>query len=328
MTPGSLRFADGSEVVVTAHVIKEGTLLEEDGGGSRQRLDLETEEVARAGEIVEVQSGLRLSVYGQQSKLEPGQEASPASGQLFHYGERLRFPAKLSPPRNFRNPGAFDYRAYLNENGIAALTSTKSASVEVLPGFSGNRLELWRSRIHRGALSKNRCLVAGTRSRVDGRHGDRRRRFHQPTNLYVDFQRSSILTTCWWSGDECEHLALVTFWFLRRVRVSDLVAGTISVAPMVAYAFLNYSGAPVWRATLMLALYLGARLLDRVSQTHAQRDWATTGLDGIVNPRVLFGASFQLTFLCVWLVAAVGVPIGAYDRTFCPGIAAHGFDLL
>jgi competence protein ComEC len=36
----------------------------------------------------------------------------------------------------------------------------------------------------------------------------------------------------------------------------------------------------------------------------------------IVNPRILFGASFQLTFLCVWLVAAVGIPI--LERTTLP----------
>ena len=36
----------------------------------------------------------------------------------------------------------------------------------------------------------------------------------------------------------------------------------------------------------------------------------------IVNPRILFGASFQLTFLCVWLVAAVGMPI--LERTTLP----------
>jgi len=29
----------------------------------------------------------------------------------------------------------------------------------------------------------------------------------------------------------------------------------------------------------------------------------------VADPRVLFGASFELTFLCVWLVAAVGIPL-------------------
>ena len=60
-----------------------------------------------------------------------------ASFALFRYGERLRFPAKISLPRNYRNPGAFDYQGYLSENGIVALASTKATSVEVLPGFCG-----------------------------------------------------------------------------------------------------------------------------------------------------------------------------------------------
>ena len=41
--------------------------------------------------------------------------------QILHYGERIRVLAKLRRPRNFRNPGAFDYEEYLTENGIAAL---------------------------------------------------------------------------------------------------------------------------------------------------------------------------------------------------------------
>ena len=78
--------------------------------------------------------------------------------RIFHYGERLRFPAKLRPPRNFRNPGAFDYEGYLAEQGIAVLGSTKAASVELLPGFAGNRMELWRTRSHRSLSEKIRTL--------------------------------------------------------------------------------------------------------------------------------------------------------------------------
>jgi competence protein ComEC len=36
----------------------------------------------------------------------------------------------------------------------------------------------------------------------------------------------------------------------------------------------------------------------------------------VFDPKVLFGASFQLTFLCVWLVAAVGLPL--VERTIQP----------
>ena len=74
-------------------------------------------------------------------------------------------------------------------------------------------------------------------------------------------------------------------------------------------------GAPGRRARLLLALSLGARLSYRVK-------WMLTAIGAaalallIVNPQVLFGASFQLTFLCVWLLAAVGIPI--LERTTQP----------
>jgi competence protein ComEC len=133
--------------------------------------------------------------------------------------------------------------------------------------------------------------------------------------IRMDFQRSGTYHVLVVSGMNVSILALVTFWFLRRVRVSDLVAGTITVSLMVAYAFLTALGAPVWRATLMLALYLGARLLYREKSMLNAIGAAALGLM-IVNPRVLFAASFQLTFLCVWLLAAVGIAI--LERTTQP----------
>jgi competence protein ComEC len=311
---GLLQFADGSEVVVTAHVTKEGSLQEEDSGDLRQRLDLETEQIARGTKKFDVHSGLRVSVYHQPTKHGLGQEASPVTVDSFRYGQRLRFPAKISAPRNFRNPGAFDYRTYLRESGIVALASTKSASVEVLPGFSGSRAELWRSRIHRSIIAKVHALwppreAALMDAMVIGEDAFINR------STRMDFQRSGTYHVLVVSGMNVSILALVTFWFLRRLHVSDLIAGTITVLLMVAYAFLTALGAPVWRATLMLALYLGARLLYREKSMLNAIGAAALALM-IANPRVLFGASFQLTFLCVWLAAAVGIPI--LERTTLP----------
>ena len=136
---------------------------------------------------------------------------------------------------------------------------------------------------------------------------------NRPTR--VDFQRSGTYHVLVVSGMNVSILALVTFWFLRRMRVSDLLAGVITVALMMSYAWLTALGAPVWRATLMLALYLGARLLYREKSMLNAIGAAALGLM-IVNPNILFGASFQLTFLCVWLLAAVGIPV--LERTTQP----------
>jgi beta-lactamase superfamily II metal-dependent hydrolase len=57
-----LQFGDGSEVVVTAHVTKEGTPQEE-GGNVRQRLDLETEQMGHHGSATSTIPQLLTAVH-------------------------------------------------------------------------------------------------------------------------------------------------------------------------------------------------------------------------------------------------------------------------
>jgi competence protein ComEC len=294
---GSLHFADGSEVVVTAHVTKEGTLQEDGPGSFRQRIEVETEQITRGDESFADSSGPRINVYQQPLKSAFDGEADHASVRMFTYGERLRFPAKVSAAHNYGNPGAFDYRGYLLENGIVALASTKAANVDVLPGFAGSRAELWRSRIHRSIIDKVHALwppreAALMDAMVIGEDAF----INRPVR--ADFQRSGTYHVLVVSGMNVSILVLVTFWFLRRLRINDFFAGAITVSLMVAYALLTALGSPVWRATLMLALYLGARLLYREKSMLNAIGAAALCLM-IVNPQVLFGASFQLTFLCV-----------------------------
>src|SRR5207248_10877331 len=93
------QFTDGAEVFVTAHVTKEGTRLEESPGDVRQRLDVETEQIDKGNEKFAIHCGLRISIYDQRTRAI-GEEQRSRTARLFHYGERLRFPAKLSTPRN------------------------------------------------------------------------------------------------------------------------------------------------------------------------------------------------------------------------------------
>jgi len=65
----------------------------------------------------------------------------------------------------------------------------------------------------------------------------------------------------------------------------------------------------------MLTIYLGTRLLYRERSMLNAIGAAALGVL-IADPKALLGASFQLTFLCVLLVAAVGVPL--LERTSQP----------
>lgn len=108
-TADVLAFLDGREVIVTAHVTKEGNLRQKTPGDVQQKLDLETEQIEtgndKGSEIVAIRSGLRVSFYGHGAKNEDENNESEKSAatpmHLFRYGERLRFPVKLYPPHNF-----------------------------------------------------------------------------------------------------------------------------------------------------------------------------------------------------------------------------------
>ncbi len=214
---------------------------------------------------------------------------------------------KLRIPRNFRNPGAFDYEGYLAENGIAALASAKAEDLEVLPGFAGTRVELLRDRIHSSIVAKVRTLwppqqAALLNAMLIGEDAflDRDTR--------VDFQRSGTYHILVVSGMNVTILAFVVFWSLRRLGISELVATLLTISSCVAYAFVTQVGAPVWRATLMCAIYLATRLLYRERAMINALGAAALGVL-IFDPRQLFMASFQMTFLCVLVVAAIGVPL-------------------
>ncbi len=303
----SLQPFDGQPVEMTAHVTRDGKFREGAPNEIRQSLDVETEEiVTENGQPIPVHSGVRLGIYSARPDAVPEGSASPAI-HLFRYGERLRLPVKLKLPRNFRNPGAFDYQGYLAANGISALGSAKAEDVEVLPGFAGNRVELWRSHIHSSIIAKVHALwpppqatlidamVIGEEAFID-------------RDTRVDFQRSGTYHILVVSGMNVTILAFVAFWTLRRLRLADVPATLLTILFCVAYAFLTEVGAPVWRATLMCAIYLVTRLLYRERAMVNALGAAALGLL-VFDPRQLFTASFQMTFLCVLIVAAIGLPL-------------------
>jgi len=303
-------FADGQPVEMTAHVLTDGKLRQVTPNELRQTLDVEAEElIALNNAPTPVQSGVRLSIYNARTEAESssaGETPAPTM-RLLHYGERIRLPVKLRMPRNFRNPGAFDYQGYLAANGIAALGSAKDKDVQLLPGFAGSRLELYRTRIHSSIIAHVHALwPAPQAALIDAMVIGEEAFIDRDTR--VDFQRSGTYHILVVSGMNVTILAFVTFWTLRRIGLGDIPATLLTILGCIAYALLTEVGAPVWRATLMCAIYLGTRLLYRDRAMLNALGTAALALL-VFDPRQLFTASFQMTFVCVLIVAAVGVPL-------------------
>jgi competence protein ComEC len=299
-------YAHGQPVEITAHVTREGKFRETTSGQAQpnevlQSLDVQTDEILTAtGSLIPLHSGVRLGIYSPSS-------SSESAPRLFHYGERIRLPVKLKLPRNFHNPGSFDYEGYLAGNGIAALGSAKAQNVQLLPGFSGNRFELRLTRIHSSIVAKVHALWPPPQAALidamligEAAFVDRDTR--------ANFQRSGTYHILVVSGMNVTILAFVVFWTLRRLRLSDIPATLLTIFFCVAYALLTEVGAPVWRATLMCSIYLTTRLLYRDRGMLNALGAAAFGLL-VFDARQLFTASFQMTFLCVLIVAAIGIPL-------------------
>lgn len=340
--PDVARFTN-DEVVVTAHVLRGGDFREAGFGGIRQTIDLETEQIIVEDQTTDIRLGARVTFYAKQPGSASATSSDPtASLRVFHYGDRLKFPAKLRLPRNYRNPGEFDYRGYLAEQGIAALGSAKASEVEVLPGFAGNRWESWRAHARQSVINKVHALWPSAQAALmDAIVVGEDAFIHRETR--ADFQRSGTYHILVVSGMNLSILAFVVFWTLRQLRASDLLSASITIALSVAYAVLTDVGAPIWRAVLMLTVCLGARLLYRQRSMLNAVGGAALGLL-IFDPQVLFGPSFQLTFLSVAIIGGIGLPLlertsepyrrglrhlrsPAYDITLPPRVAQFRLDL-
>jgi competence protein ComEC len=301
-------FASGQPVDITAHATTEAKLRETSPNELRQTLDVETEQIILPDStVIPAHAGVRLSIYNVHSTESSSASATTPAMRLFHYGERLRLPVKLRLPRNFHNPGAFDYQAYLASHSIAALGSAKIEEVQLLPGFVGSRLEFFRTRLHSSIITRVHALwpppqaalidamVIGEEAFID-------------RDTRIDFQRSGTYHILVVSGMNVTILAFVVFWTLRRLRLGEVPATFLTIFFCVLYALLTEVGAPVWRATLMCAIYLGTRLLYRDRCMLNALGAAALALL-VFDPRQLFTASFQMTFVCVLIVAAVGLPL-------------------
>jgi competence protein ComEC len=191
-----------------------------------------------------------------------------------------------------------------------------------------DRFELWRTRLRRILVERIHVLWKPDEAPLLDAMLLGENSFLGRETL-TDFQRTGTYHVRVISGLRVAVLAQVTFWALRRMRMSDLVASAITILLTIAYALLTDVGAPVWRARLMLALYQSARLLYRRKSMLNTIGAAALALL-FVDPAALLGASFQLSFLCVLVIAGIGTAL--LERTTQPlsrslrSLEATGYD--
>ena len=263
--------------------------------------------------VLEVAPGerVRVTLYLKEGEAPPG----------FAYGNRVEVDARVRRPKNFGNPGAFDYEGYLARRQIRWLASANGAgAVQVLPGECGSRWRSWLFALRGAAfdridrLYENDSYSAGMMRGV--LLGDSSRMEKVWTE---SFRRTGTYHALVISGLHVAVLAATLYGILRLCFVPELAALILTAITAWLYAGVSGADPPVVRAAGGYTLYMLGRYFYR--RGRVLNLLAAVGLVFlVVDPTSLFDASFQLSFLAVAAIGALAAPV--LERTSQPVAAA------
>jgi len=286
-------WCDGSAPLVEARLLRDP-----EAGSTRSRLLLEAERVEAAGGPERVTGRILLTVRS-----------------LHHdwrAGDRLRARLRLRRPRNFGNPGEFDYEGYLARQGIYVtgflLDDERIERIE--RPLRSPWLSAWRRGIgevidahlggDEGAML--RALIIGDTAAIAP---ELRRQFavagvsHVLSISGLHVGLVATLAYLFWRW-----LLGRSRWLLLRANVPKL-AGALSVVPVALYAGIAGSNTATIRSVIMVLVFLGAVLVDRRGDPLVSLAVAALAIS-LLWPGALLDISFQLSFVAVlFLVLAM-----------------------
>lgn len=272
------------------------------------RYDIGLEEVETAGQWRGVQGGLRATYYFEQ---RGGGNPAPVRA-----GERVEILARARPVRNFGDPGAFDYRGAMEQQGISLTATLRNAALlHALPGeapkvthylarLRGRLLndldEMLRPAEDRMAIA--RAMLLGDRSFLDSQEAE-------------SFRETGAFHVLVLAGLHVGVLAALFFWAGKKLRLPIGARVFLTIAALGFYLAIIEDRPPIIRAALMATIYLAGRMLyRRMALLNA------VGLAALLillfRPSELAQASFQLSFLAAAIIAGIAAPL--LERTAEP----------
>jgi len=257
-------------------------------------------------------NGVRLTLAVR--ALGRGERARAASGRILLHlrnaqhewarGDRLSGFVRLRRPRNFGNPGEFDYEAHLARRGVHVTAfAFDDARLVRTPGPAPGALTRWRVGVAQlFAAQASEREAALLRALILGMSGE------LPSELRESFARTGVSHILAISGLHVGLVAVVAYaslrwllarseWLLLRFVVPKLAAA-LSLVPVLLYAGIAGSNVATGRAVAMAVLVLGAVLSDRQSSLAVALALAAAGIVA-AKPGVSAEVSFQLTFVAV-----------------------------
>jgi competence protein ComEC len=222
-------------------------------------------------------------------------------------GDRLEIVVRLRRPTNYRNPGVFNFRRYLERQGIFWTGTIRNPRlITVLergPHF-------WRLTDSFENTIKNRL----SRPFVEDRHtrglilGMVLGLKHDLTaTVERDFQAGGLYHLVVVSGFNLAVVAAAVMYVSRFFFVRRGMRMALVVAAIALYCFVVGFQPPVVRAAVTVCIVIASRLLDRDNSPMNTIALAAMLLL-LLDATSLEDASFQMTFAAAASVAGIGIP--------------------
>jgi competence protein ComEC len=279
----------------------------------------------KVNDVPEYRSGrYRFPLLAQKIQTDTAWTATRGTALVFsdslgdvEIGEQLLLRGFLRLADESRNPGAFDYRAYLQAQGIAGVFYCKEGSPlwrEKPDGvFSWRRavaktkiwIEAQLSRFSHGQpLALLRGLLIGERDEIS-------------KEILEAFQRTGLVHILAVSGSNVGFIALIIFIAISLLRVPRRWHPIFLLIGIIFYMFLTGAQPPVVRATVMAVVIILGESIERNADIYN-----SLGVAALIillwQPLQFFQLGFQLTFVAVIGIAYLYQPLALLFRRLVP----------
>lgn len=280
------RYAKGEKVCI------EGRVLERVEGKRGTIFSILAKKIVLPDKSMHVNGKLRLNIASGGSNIGPG--------------DHIRFIAKLKGPRNFGNPGGFDYEQFLADRNIYAtafMSDDRFLARTAMGGglasaFFNLRKEIRNIIDHSSGANSSGILKAisiGDRSGIDEEE-------------MTVFRKTGVAHVLAISG---LHMGIIAFFFFaifkKLLSRSEVLlinnwaiksAALLTFMPLTAYLFMSGMATSALRAFIMAGAFLFAIIIDREGNTFNTIAMAALVIL-ILWPQALFDIAFQLSFAAV-----------------------------
>ena len=298
-TPTPLAPDDVARLALPRDAVLEGRVaLDTRSDADRRRVvvDVATiDGVPRRGRI-------QLTVYG--------------AGVDVREGQRIRAETRLRRAIGYRNPGGFDYVAFLARDAIHVLGTANGRLVSVVDAATP-----WHVEVRRRALASiettlppiSAGLLGGL---LIGARGG------LPPDVLEGFRAAGVYHVLAVSGFNVALIAAAVFGTALVVRASRRIAAIGAIVVVCGFALVVGAEPSVLRAVIMAVVVLVALLLDRESSVVNGIALAALLILG-VRPGDLLDPGFQLSFAATAGIVLAPIPRGPVAAAIGVSLAAQ-----